>query len=69
MASPNERDNRRLRDTMVGADDLLDALRHTHRLVSRLRDRGLAGVAEAQAAHDALIALRGLMVGLMRGRR
>ncbi len=50
-----------IRAEMVGGDDLLDALPLIHRLVTRLRDRDLAGVDSAQAALDQLVELRELM--------
>lgn len=50
--------NRAIRAELVGGDDLLDALPLVDRLVVRLRERGLAGVEEAQEALDALRACK-----------
>lgn len=59
------RENRILRQHMVGADDLLDSIPLVHRLHERLQDRGLAGVNEAREALDALERLRGLMLEVL----
>jgi hypothetical protein len=58
------RRNKMLRENMVGADDLLDAIPLVHRLHERLLDRGLAGTAEAAEALNALERLRSLMLEL-----
>lgn len=50
--------NAAIRAELVGGDDLLDAMERVDRLAARLRERGLAGAAEAQAALDQLRACR-----------
>lgn len=60
--------NAAIREWMVGGDDLLDGIEKINRLVSRLRERGLAGIDEAQAALDSLVRLRELMDELIKNR-
>lgn len=60
--------NYALRAELVGGDDLLDALPLVDRLVVRLRERGLAGVDEAQAALDGLRRTRDVMESIIRDR-
>ena len=60
--------NTAIRRHMVGGDDLLDSMELVNRLVTRLRERGLAGQDEAQRALDELNALRDLMVEIVQRR-
>jgi hypothetical protein len=69
MNRTRSRQNVRIRETMVGGDDLLDALPLVHRLASRLAERGLAGQTEADEAYAALDRLRSLMVELSKDKR
>lgn len=46
--------NRAIRAELVGGDDCLDALQLMHRLTTRLKDRQIAGAADAQLALDAV---------------
>jgi hypothetical protein len=50
-----------IRASVVGGDDVLDALELTDRLARRLGERKLAGHALAQQAHTALQELRDVM--------
>lgn len=61
-----QRYNAAIRAEMVGGDDLLDAMELVNRLMTRLRERGLAGIEEAQQALDALDDLRELQCDLIR---
>ena len=67
-ASSRQVFNAAIRRWLVGGDDLLDSIELVNRLVSRLRDRGLAGAEESQEALDRLLEVRKLFENSVRAK-
>jgi hypothetical protein len=69
MGSNNNRINKLLREHMVGADDVLDALNLLNRAAVRMGDRGIAGAADVRRIHDELVQVKLLMIEIYKRRK